>query len=128
MAAQAASRIREEAPQRAEYKPVLRLVDAPRRNGNRGLGRPRGATNILPRKIAEMVCEALIAAGGVEYLKRQAEENPKAFLALVAKLIPTKYSGGDTDEAATARPLPEIECWIIDTDGTRSEYGRRERG
>ena len=119
-----ALRIREEGPQRAEYKPVLRLE--PRRNGNRGRGRPKGSKNFLKLEVQRMIYDALIAAGGVEYLKRQAEENPKAFLALVARLIPTRIGGAE--ERPEPETLPEIKCWIIGTDGTRREYERRPRG
>ena len=56
-------------------------------------------------------------------MSRQAEENSRAYLALVARLIPTTYAGGDAE--TTARPLPEVECWIIETDGTRHRLERR---
>ena len=107
-----------EAPQRAEYRPTLRLVAPPQGCGNRGRGRPKGSKNLLKMKVQQMLYDALIAAGGVEYLKRQAEENPVAFLALVGKLIPTRVAGGD-NATAPARPLPKIERWIVDADGTR---------
>ena len=42
-----------------------------------------------------MVLHALDYAGGVEYLRRQAEENPSAFLALLGKLIPRRIEGDD---------------------------------
>ena len=114
-----------EAPQRAEYRPTLRLVAPPQGCGNRGRGRPKGSKNFLKMEVQRMLYDALIAAGGVEYLKRQAEENPVAFLALVGKLIPTRTAGGD-DVTATARPLPKIERWIVEPDGTRYEYGRQQ--
>jgi len=40
-----------------------------------------------------MVTTALKNAGGVDYLTQQAHENPKAFLPLVAKLMPNKIEG-----------------------------------
>ena len=116
-----ALKIREEAPQRTEYRPTLRLISPPQGCGNRGRGRPKGSKNLLKMEVQRMLYDALIAAGGVEYLKRQAEENPVAFLALVGKLIPTtRIAGGDNP--ATARPLPKIECWIVEPDGTRRRY------
>lgn len=113
-----------EAPQRAEYRPPLRLADPPQGCGNRGRGRPKGSKNFLKMEVQRMIYDALIAAGGVDYLVRQAEENPVAFLALVGKLIPTTR----TATAPTAQPLPEIERWIIEPDGTRYEYGGQPRG
>lgn len=108
-----------EAPQRPEYRPSLRLVEPHQHCGNRGRGRPRGSKNFLKMEVQRMIYDALIAAGGVDYLVRQAEENPRAFLALVARLIPTRIVG---DAEPTARPLPKVECWIVETDGTRRRY------
>lgn len=117
-----------EAPQRAEYRPTLRLVAPPQGCGNRGRGRPKGSKNFLKMEVQRMIYDALIEAGGVDYLVRQAEENPVAFLALVGKLIPTRVAGGD-NATAQARPLPEVECWVIEADGTRYRYDRdRPRG
>lgn len=41
----------------------------------------------------DMVLKALEAAGGFSYLARQAEENPKLFLALVARVLPGQAAG-----------------------------------
>jgi hypothetical protein len=51
-------------------------------------GRKPGAKNRVSGELKEMVEQALHQAGGVEYLARQAEENPAAFLALVGKVLP----------------------------------------
>ena len=63
---------------------------------NPGPGRPKGSRNKLTVDIKRMVQTALTNAGGVEYLTQQARENPKAFLPLVAKLLPTRVEG-DSD-------------------------------
>ena len=63
--------------------------------GNAGKGRRKGSKNKRPRVVQEQVLQALNYAGGVEYLKRQAEENPRAFLALLGKLIPRRIEGDD---------------------------------
>lgn len=52
-------------------------------------GRPPGP-NKLTTSIKAMIREALEAAGGAEYLTRQARENPTAFLTLVGKLVPAE--------------------------------------
>lgn len=57
-----------------------------------------------------MVQAALEAEGGIEYLRQQARENPKAFLPLVAKLMPTKVEG---DAANPIRVLHTIKRVII---------------
>ena len=40
-----------------------------------------------------MILAALGKAGGVDYLARQAEENPGPFMALVGKVLPMAVSG-----------------------------------
>jgi hypothetical protein len=57
-----------------------------------GKGRPRGP-NKITSQIKEMILEAVDRKGGVEYFVAQAEKNPKAFLALVAKIIPLQVTG-----------------------------------
>jgi len=66
-------------------------------------GRAKGVPNKYTQSIKEMVEEALQRAGGVEYLYGQALLNPKAFLPLVAKLLPSQptteiniFTGEDT--------------------------------
>lgn len=61
--------------------------------------------------VREMILAALAAAGGADYLLRQAEANPAAFMTLVGKVLPTKLVGPDggpvqfqnvTDEGRTS--------------------------
>lgn len=40
-----------------------------------------------------MITAALDQVGGIDYLARQAEENPKAFLSLVGRVIPVQVTG-----------------------------------
>ena len=40
-----------------------------------------------------MILAALDAAGGTEYLLRQTEQNPAAFMMLLGKLLPTQMTG-----------------------------------
>jgi hypothetical protein len=42
-----------------------------------------------------MLRTALDQAGGVDYLLAQAHDNPKAFMALVGRLVPTQVTGKD---------------------------------
>lgn len=53
-------------------------------------GRAKGVPNKYTQDIKEMVEQALELAGGVDYLYKQALENPKSFLPLVAKLLPSQ--------------------------------------
>lgn len=67
--------------------------------GRKTGGRKAGTPNKDNAQITKMVDQALDEAGGVEYLKRQAESNPAAFLSLVGKRMPRVVEGpGDNGE------------------------------
>ena len=57
---------------------------------NAGKGRKPGSKNKFGIEVKNMVEQALTKAGGVDYLLAQAHDNPRAFLTLVAKLMPQK--------------------------------------
>lgn len=50
-------------------------------------GRQKGSSNVLP-DLRALTLKALMKAGGVEYLTRQAAENPGPFLGLLGKVMP----------------------------------------
>ena len=60
-------------------------------------GRRKGSKNIAPGakspELRELVLRALEAVGGQEYLEGIARDEPRAFLALVGRLLPTKVEG-----------------------------------
>jgi hypothetical protein len=56
--------------------------------GERRGGRQAGTPNKIPNAVREMILEALDGAGGVEYLRQQAKDNPGAFLTLIGKVLP----------------------------------------
>ena len=58
-----------------------------------GPGRPKGVPNKINGALKEMILEALESSGGVDYLAKQAESNPTAFLTLVGKVLPMTVSG-----------------------------------
>jgi hypothetical protein len=58
-----------------------------------GQGRPKGAVNKENRALRELILEALERKGGAEYLARQADENPTAFMGLLGKVLPLQVSG-----------------------------------
>ncbi len=53
-----------------------------------GSGRKPGQPNHLTGDLRDMIREALRRAGDVDYLVKQARENPAAFMSLLAKLLP----------------------------------------
>ena len=60
-----------------------------------GGGSRRGVPNQLSGDVKAMILAALDAAGGAEYLLRQAKQNPVAFMSLLGKLLPTQLTGKD---------------------------------
>lgn len=78
----------------------------------KGPGRPKGSRNKITVDIKHMVQTALNNAGGIDYLTQQAHENPKAFLPLVAKLMPNKIEG---DAENPVRIIHKIERVFIDS-------------
>ena len=70
-----------------------------------GMGRPKGAKNKTTTAVKEMVLTALSNVGGIEYLERQAEDNPTAFMTLVGKVIPLQVAG---DEDNPLRVVSEL--------------------
>ena len=58
-----------------------------------GQGRPKGSVNRDNRDIREMIVGALCAVGGTNYLARQAEQNPVAFMSLIGRVLPLQVSG-----------------------------------
>lgn len=62
-----------------------------------GPGRPKGCKNKTTLQLKDMILGALSAAGGLDYLQRQADENPGAFLTLIGKVLPTTLTS-DPDQ------------------------------
>jgi molybdopterin biosynthesis enzyme len=55
-------------------------------------GRKKGTPNKITTDIRAMISAALEKVGGEKYLVSVAKKDPKAFLTLVAKVIPTELS------------------------------------
>jgi len=62
-------------------------------DGTPGPGRPKGVPNKNTKALKDMILGALDNKGGVEYLEKQADENPTAFLSLIGKVLPTTLQG-----------------------------------
>jgi len=70
-------------------KPGQPGYQIPNANRSGRLGRP----NKITRELKDMILKALDKAGGVDYLARQAEDNPVAFMGLVGKVLPMTVKG-----------------------------------
>ena len=57
-----------------------------------GRGRPKGAPNKVTKTLREAIEASFDNVGGVDYLSRMAEEEPKAYLALLGKILPAHMS------------------------------------
>lgn len=92
--------------------------------GKAGPGRPKGVPNKTTTLVKDAILKALDEAdpkGAVEYLKKQAKENPTAFLTLVGKLLPlqtelTGPNGGpiQTEDVTAAKLIEEARRLGID--------------
>ena len=58
-------------------------------------GRQKGSKNKTTALIKDMIIQALDDAGGVEYLRSVAEENPAIFCTLVGKVLPMNHTSED---------------------------------
>jgi hypothetical protein len=55
-------------------------------------GRQAGTPNKLSADVRAMILAALDRAGGEDYLVQQATANPRAFLSLIARLVPRVHA------------------------------------
>ena len=67
-------------------------------------GRKKGTSNKLTRSIKEAIEEAFEKAGGAEYLLRQSDENPQAFMSLLAKILPSQVQNQITNPDGSLKP------------------------
>ena len=73
--------------------PTPGATSAKTKNPNLKGGSRKGVPNHLTRDVKEMILTALHHAGGAEYLCMQAYDNPKAFMALVGRVLPMQVEG-----------------------------------
>ena len=58
-------------------------------------GNRKGVPNKITSDVKAMILEALHHAGGAEYLCMQAYDNPKAFMALLGRVLPMTVANPD---------------------------------
>ena len=83
--------------------------------GNAGKGRPKGVPNKVNAAIKDMVIQALDKAGGVDYLARQANQTPAAFMGLLGKVLPVQIAGDGNTPISVAHTIELV--------GVRSREG-----
>ncbi len=69
--------------------------------GNRGKGRPKGALNKTTALLRDAVLKAAEDAGDgslVDYLAKQAKDNPNAFLSLLGRVLPLQINADISGE------------------------------
>ncbi len=77
-------------------------------------GRQKGTPNKLSADVRAMVLAALDRAGGEDYLLEQAHDNPKAFLALIGRILPTQITGpGDKDLIPGRQSDPQLAAQAV---------------
>ena len=79
-----------------------------------GGGSRKGRPNKLTASLKELILGALEDVGGREYLVRQAELNPVAFIGLISKVLPLQVAGNAAEpiaykiEVSYRSPDPQI--------------------
>jgi len=76
-------------------------------------GREKGTPNRIAADVRAMIVAALDRTGGEEYLVQQATTNPKAFMSLLARLVPTQVTGKDDKPLFSDLSDHELEQRII---------------
>jgi hypothetical protein len=61
--------------------------------GRKTGGRVKGTPNKVNGDLRGMIVGALAGVGGQEYLMRQAEQNPIAFMGLIGRVLPFQMTG-----------------------------------
>jgi hypothetical protein len=61
-------------------------------------GRAKGTPNKATAALKDMILNALGQVGGEDYLIRQSEENPTAFMTLVGKVLPLQVNAEHSGE------------------------------
>ena len=62
------------------------------------IGRPKGSANKIGQELQAMLKASLSRVGGIEYLVKQAEENPSAYMTMISKLLPKQVEAQITHE------------------------------
>jgi hypothetical protein len=89
---------------------------AKRRPPAAGKGRPKGSVNKLTASVKEAIEAAFHGVGGHDYLMRQAEENPQAFMTLLGKIIPAQVQAELTGKNGGPIETVSLDVGKLSTD------------
>ena len=78
-------------------------------------GRRAGTPNRITTDVRAIILAALDRVGGQDYLVQQAHNNPKAFMSLLGRLIPTQMTGPGDKELFPVQEMTtaELEARIV---------------
>lgn len=88
--------------------------------GKPGPGRKAGGANKIGQELQSMLKASLSRVGGIEYLVRQAEENPTAYMTMISKLLP-KQVEMKADVTHNIDPVSELLSGLSRTHEPPSE-------
>jgi len=84
-----------------------------------GPGRPKGSPNKITGNVKSMILGALDDLGGQTWLVEAARADPKAFMSLLGRILPSEIS---LDATVTAHePVTEIRRTIVDPRAVEQE-------
>lgn len=79
-----------------------------------GGGSRAGRPNKANAPLYEMIDQALVGVGGVEYLKQQAIDNPTAFMALIGKRLPKDVNVGGQPDNPVNVTVENSKSWLAE--------------
>lgn len=88
-------------------------------------GRPFGSKSFLTLDLKESILQAFLESGGVEYLKGIAVSDPRTFVALLAKLLPSKVEASGNAVVVALQELTDeqLEQRMLRTLGQAARAG-----
>ena len=85
------------------------------KKGERRGGRRKGTLNKTTGELKDMILEALSDEGGVEYLRKVAKEDIKAFCSLIGRVLPLTLNGDPANPIHMKITAIEL-CALVSSD------------
>lgn len=84
-------------------------------------GRKKGTPNKVTATVRDALMVAFEKAGGVDYLVRMADEEPKAFMTLLARTVPNEISAKVTHHTEAADKLAAARARVTSGQAAANE-------